>query len=456
MRRFVALVVALLAIPVVSRAAPATTATASTHLRTIVRLSPAPEYRRFGAPGMAKVAAYESDVLARAGYRVVHEDFPLDRWMVDYRRDHAPDLVRLSDGAHFKSDSVFQLGGTTGPAGITCTVRAITDVKPGDCGFVPFDKSSPEWKNAATYDAKGAVAQIKAAGGVGAILQGDVNRGLVFALQIKGAVPAVVAVARPDQVIGRQVRLRVMGSRQPATGHDVIAVRRPPAGASQYVVLLAHADGWYQAAADNGGGTAAVLRAAEQLAGQSPGVGVVVALMDAEEVGLVGSKVFVDALASKGGIAVGDGGPPLRIADMKAVVNLDASSARASDAQSVPKKTARTDAPLFSWRVMVAAEEPALAAAFNQVFPAHQILGLPLTAGATVAIEGSLRSDIAWFQKAGVPWVWPAAGYPEYHTDGDTLAAVDPADLERLADAAVELTRRIASLPIGRIPSQFR
>ena len=83
-------------------------------------------------------------------------------------------------------------------------------------------------------------------------------------------------------------------------------------------------------------------------------------------------------------------------------------------------------------------------------------MGLPLTAGATVAIEGSLRSDVAWFQKAGVPFVWPAAGYPEYHTDGDSLAAVDPTDLEHLTDAAVDLAGRIATLPIGRVPPQFR
>jgi hypothetical protein len=456
MRRFIALVVALLAIPLVSRAAPPKPVAAIDYLEAILRLSPAPEYRRFGSPGMANVAAFGSWTLAHTGYRIVREDFPLDRWAVDYAPGHEPDLMRLSDGAHFKTDSVFQLGGTTGPAGITCTVRAIADVKPGDCGFVPFDKSSPEWKNAATYDAKGAVAQIKAAGGVGAILQGDVNRGLVLALQIKGAVPAVVAVARPDQMIGAKVRLRVMGGRQPATGHNVIAVRRPPAGSSQYVVLLAHADGWYQAAADNGGGAAAVLRAAVQLAGQSPGIGVIAGLMDAEEVGLVGSQVFVNALSSRDGLAVGDGGPALRIADVKAVINLDASSARASEVQATPQKVAKADAPLFSWRVMVAAEEPAVAGAFNEVFPAHQVMGLPLTAGAAVAIQGSLRSDVTWFQKAGVPWVWPVAGYPEYHTDGDTIAAVDPADLERLAGAAVELTTRIASMPIGRIPTQFR
>jgi Zn-dependent M28 family amino/carboxypeptidase len=183
---------------------------------------------------------------------------------------------------------------------------------------------------------------------------------------------------------------------------------------------------------------------------------VVVGLMDAEEVGLVGSKHFVAALGAPGGLAVGDGGPPLTLGAIKAVINLDASSVRASDAQSTPQRLAHTDLPLFSWRVIVSSEESTLTAAANAVLASHQVMGLPVTAGGAVALQGSLRSDVAWFQKAGVPFVWPAAGYPEYHTEADTLATVDPADLAGLADAAVELTARIATLPIGRIPQNFR
>jgi hypothetical protein len=51
-----------------------------------------------------------------------------------------------------------------------------------------------------------------------------------------------------------------------------------------------------------------------------------------------------------------------------------------------------------------------------------------------------------------VPFVWPVAGYPEYHTDGDTLASVDPTDLENVAEAAADLVRLIPALPISRTP----
>jgi hypothetical protein len=43
--------------------------------------------------------------------------------------------------------------------------------------------------------------------------------------------------------------------------------------------------------------------------------------------------------------------------------------------------------------------------------------------------------------------VWPVAGYPEYHTDADTLAAVDAADLEAIAAASADLVGRLVSVP---------
>jgi hypothetical protein len=45
--------------------------------------------------------------------------------------------------------------------------------------------------------------------------------------------------------------------------------------------------------------------------------------------------------------------------------------------------------------------------------------------------------------------VWPVAGYIEYHTDGDRLSVVDPADLEAVAQASAELIGRLAVLPVG-------
>jgi Zn-dependent M28 family amino/carboxypeptidase len=218
------------------------------------------------------------------------------------------------------------------------------------------------------------------------------------------------------------------------------------------VLLNAHIDGFYQAAADNGSGAAAVLAAAQDLSDENPNAGLIFALYDGEEFGLLGSKVLGDALLSPSGFDVGDCGAPIAMAHLKAVVNLDASSARASDAQDVSQSLLETDVPLFSWRAIVYSEEPVLAAVGVAGFAAAGVLGLPLSVSIANEANGGIgRTDGKWFHEAGVPVIWPVAGYPEYHTDGDDLDAVDPADLEAVAAGAAEVTRRVAPLPVGRV-----
>jgi Zn-dependent M28 family amino/carboxypeptidase len=289
-------------------------------------------------------------------------------------------------------------------------------------------------------------------------VQGDVRRDLVFALRVRRSIPTVISVANSNELLGRGITLRAMGEYVDAVGHDVVAVRRPPAGSDDYVMLLAHGDGWFQAGADNGGGAAAVLRTAELLAESQPGIGVIAVVTDAEEVGLIGADRLAQAL--DGGLAVGDGGPSITTANIKAVVNLDASSARASDVQDTAVGLARLDLPLFSWRAMVSSEGP-IAAPFLARFAAHRVLGAPVPAAvwkpiAAGALESRHRSDVAPFEERGIPFVWPVAGYPEYHTDGDTLAAVDADDLENIALAAAELVGDIAFLPMPRVPKPLR
>ena len=114
------------------------------------------------------------------------------------------------------------------------------------------------------------------------------------------------------------------------------------------------------------------------------------------------------------------------MADLKAVINLDASSARASDVQDHVRSIAGQDAPIFSWRAMVHSEEPTLTSIFLATFATHQVLGLPVTSEVAKATlgGGSWRTDAGFFHAAGVPVAWPVAGYPEYHTDGDIPSAM--------------------------------
>src|SRR5947209_12815895 len=140
-------------------------ATAGSYLDQLVKRSPAPEYRRYGTPAMANVANWAAGRLAKAGYTVVRDDeATASRWAVDYAAGDEPMLT--SGSKSFKTESAFDIG-TTGPAGITCTLKKIADVGPGDCGFVPFADGSPEWKNT-SYNAPADIAQIIQRGGVGA------------------------------------------------------------------------------------------------------------------------------------------------------------------------------------------------------------------------------------------------------------------------------------------------
>ena len=419
--------------------------TAGDYLDRLVQLSPAPQYRRYGTPAMARVADWAAGRLASDGYHVIRDDeTTANRWAVDYTRGHAPRLT--SGGRVYKTESAFDIG-QTGPAGITCILKKIADVRKGDCGFVPFSEGSPEWKNV-TYNAPADIATIVKQGGVGAVVQGDIQRNLVYALRPRTTIPVVVSVV-PDALVGKRVMLRAMGSSVPATAHNVVGVRRPPAGSSQYIALTAHLDGWFSAAADNGGGAAAVLRAADILAAEHPKAGIVVGLMDGEEYGLLGSQKLAGKLTTTGL----DG---IDMAHIKADVNLDASSARASDVQDHVKAVARKDAPIFSWRAMVFSEEPTLASLFISTFADHGVFGLPANSQAALKVEGGWRTDAQWFHQAGVPVAWPVAGYPEYHTDGDVPSAMDKTDLEAVAAAAADLATKVATAPIGRVPPQDR
>jgi hypothetical protein len=448
----VGVVVVLVATSSLSSARPPDPgARAATHLSRFVALSAPPEYRRFGSPGMAAAATYAADVLDRAGYAVRRVDVDLERDLVDYSPGHEPQLVRLEDGRRFAAERVF-FSAATGAEGVTCTVRPWDEVAPGDCGFVPFDVASPEWNNVLSEGPGAAIDTIVARGGVGAVVQGDLERRARLALRLRKPVPAVSAVVAAGDIVGRAVTLRSMGEPAPAVAHNVVAVRRPPSGAGRYLVLQGHLDGWFEAAADNAAGVAAVLAAAEALASADLGTGLLVAVYDAEEWGLLGSRAVAGMLASPDGLDVGDGGPPLHMGDLAAVVNLDAPTARASDVQGGVPGLARVELPLFSWRAMVFSEEAVLPSVFIGTMAAHGVLGLPLPVSAANPLNGGVsRSDTKWFHEAGVPVVWPVAGYPEYHTDADTMATVDFGDLASLTRATVALIERASHLPLGPV-----
>jgi hypothetical protein len=432
-------------------ATPVAVGDPNAHLAAIVARSEPPTYRRFGSPGMAAAADDAAGALEAAGYAVLRHDTPSSVWDVDYTPGHEPTLVRSADGHSFVTESAFQLTATTPPEGITCTVRRFDQVGPGECGFVPYALLSPEWTNF-FGDLGGSLRTIHDRGGVGAILQGDMEHQALIALKASQPIPAVVALVEPPEVEGQEVMLRAMGADRPATLHNVIAVRPPADPGLGYVLLQGHLDGWFTAAADNGAGAAAVLATAERLAGDTAGRGLLVALYDGEEWGLRGSKALATELARPEGLRVGPCGPVVRLHDVVGIVNLDAPSAIASDAFGDLNDLLGQPVPLVSYRVLVFSEEPTVAALLTATSFANGVLGLPIPVAVADPINGGVeRTDVKWFHDAGIPAAWTVVGYPEYHTTADTLAAVDPADLERVTAAAVDLVRAFGQADIGRL-----
>jgi hypothetical protein len=427
---------------------------AMAHLDQLLARSRPPEYRRFGSPGMAAAADYAAGVLTRAGYLVHREDAPGTVYRPDYAPGAAPLLERLSDGHRFPVESAFRLEAVTPPGGITCTVRVPDQVRRGDCGFVSFVDDSPSWTNTFTEDALTKVDQVIRRGGVGVVLQGDVARHALIALSVRRPLPAVVAVAPADQVVGRRVRLRVRGGPQDATLHDVIAVRPPSDPRLGYTLLQGHLDGWFTAAADNGGGAAAVLAAAEVLAHDRSGRGLLVALYDGEEWGLLGSRAFARDLADADGVAMGPCGPTIRMRDIVSVVNLDAPSALPSDSLgAVTRRLTGAPESLVSYRALVFSDgAPTLTLDLVRDMAAAGVLGLPLPRSVVNPYLGGGmdRTDGKWFDAVGIPVAWPVAESPEYHTTADTRVAVDPADLRRIVAGTVQLVRDLATATIPR------
>jgi hypothetical protein len=177
------------------------------------------------------------------------------------------------------------------------------------------------------------------------------------------------------------------------------------------LLLTAHYDGvgdrgglHRPGASDNASGVAMVLEAARRLRDRLPaGAGLAVALLDAEEVGALGSARHAAQL-------IAEGRSPL-------VLNVDGAG--------------RLDGA-----VSVEAGGPArpLLAALDAV---GRALGVPLRGG-------QVASDSRRYAGSGLGAVGLGAGMPGYHTEHDTPANVDPATLTAVARLVVASVQTLA------------
>lgn len=215
-----------------------------------------------------------------------------------------------------------------------------------------------------------------------------------------------------------------------AQGTNLLGLIRGTDLPEEYVILGAHFDHVghgcrssepddviCNGATDNAAGVAAVLEIGRRLAASPPRRSVVLALWDAEEDGLVGSKAYVAA-------------PAIPLASTVAYLNWDVYGADLlpSLARLTVMVGAETGGPTLVDAATRAAEG---AAAVDPV-----LLSL---------LFGQGRSDHAVFADAGVPTVFfTDATNGCYHTAQDELGAVDVGKLEHEIDLGEALARDLA------------
>ena len=160
---------------------------------------------------------------------------------------------------------------------------------------------------------------------------------------------------------------------------------------------------------DNASGTATVLALAEALSKMPMRTrNVVLALWSAEELGLVGSAAFANK-------------PPVPIDQIDAYINFDMVGRMQEN-----KLAAQATGTSASWPSIL--ERANVAAGFDL----------------TLQEDPYQPTDVASFNGAGIPSLsFTTGAHPDYHKPSDTADKIDYADLDRVADFATTIVRRL-------------
>jgi len=247
---------------------------------------------------------------------------------------------------------------------------------------------------------------------------------------LDSANPHVAGFALP----GFQVKVHAEVERETRTGHNVVGYlpATVPVGAMSkpWIALGAHYDhlGHGEAgntlagkddagkihfgADDNASGSAAVLEAAATLARQPRRRNVLVAFWSGEELGLIGSAAF----AVK---------PPVPLDQLAAYLNFDMVG-RMQDNKLTVQATGTSPV----WPKVL--EQANVAAGFDLL----------------VQADPYQPTDVSTFNAASVPCLTFFTGtHVDYHKPSDTADKIDYEDLDRIADFAAAIVRRIEDAP---------
>ncbi|WP_406079254.1 M28 family metallopeptidase [Micromonospora sp. NBC_00858] len=368
--------------------------------------------RRVGTPGGAAARAWLADHLTALGARVEIDDFPV-RAVPDI---YAAPTVTWGVG-DVSADLTFGREVSIHPAS-TDTI----EVRRGLLGVAGSDDPTGRWLVVpagmilfdAYRDTRGAAGlllsrAVDADGWQYTTLAGP-DPGPLPVLTLDPSTHSVVLSAAGEGWMSANTPLR----RADATGTNIYATFDRPSPRAVELLLTAHYDGVgdhpglrQPGASDNASGVAVVLEAARVLSAVLPDeLGLSVALLDAEEIGALGSAHHSSRLRASGG-------NPL-------VINVDGAG--------------RLDQ----------------AAAVEAGGPAHRLLalldqagrhtGLPLTAG-------PVASDNRRYGAAGLAAVGIGAGMAGYHSPADTPDRVDPHTLTAIARLVVATVSLAAPAP---------
>ena len=290
-----AAVVALVALGGDGRGArPAARDRAGQHLAALQRIADEHDgMRAAGSAGDRATSEYLVQQLRADGYRVTTQDF-----RVPYYRERQPPRL-VVDGRRVKQICAFQFspsGRATGRVraadGLGCRARdyrelqrgEIALVRRGDCFFVIK----------ALHAARAGAAAVLIAND-----QPGPTPGSLY--EPRNGIP-VLGVVRDAPFAGRRATVRVQAESETRETTNVIA-ETGPADADRVVMAGGHHDSVPAGAGlnDNGSGTVALLTVAEHIDADRlpPGTALRLGFWGAEEIGLVGSRRYVNSLGAE-------------------------------------------------------------------------------------------------------------------------------------------------------------
>ncbi|MBI2391919.1 MAG: M28 family peptidase [Deltaproteobacteria bacterium] len=204
--------------------------------------------------------------------------------------------------------------------------------------------------------------------------------------------------------------------------HQLVS-RVPGRDSTGSVLLVAHADsvGAGPGASDDGAGVAALLEVARAIRGASPRNDVLLAVLEGEELGLLGAEAFVRTDPHAG--------------DVRVVINLEARGTRG------PASLFQTSRAGGAW---VALATRGLARPVGSSLFATVYERMPNDTDLTVFLKHG---------KAGLNFAF-SGGVEGYHTPLDDLAHQDPHSLAHLTESAMAAVRATADADLRAVPSR--